>query len=99
MGTTFESLRYVNYRYWFIASLIASTGVWLQRVGQDWYVLTVLTDHDASQVGLVTALQFLPIILFSASAGVLADRIPGADCSSALRWGLASCPSSSASSC
>ena len=70
-------MRYVNYRYWFVASLIASTGAWLQRVAQDWYVLTVLTDHDSGQVGIVTALQFLPIILFSASAGVLADRIPG----------------------
>ena len=77
MSATFASMRYVNYRYWFVASLIASTGVWLQRVAQDWYVLTVLTDHDASQVGLVTALQFLPIILFSAWAGVIADRIPG----------------------
>ena len=74
MSATFASMRYVNYRYWFVASLIASTGVWLQRVAQDWYVLTVLTDHDASQVGVVTALQFLPIILFSAWAGVLADR-------------------------
>ena len=47
MSATFASMRYVNYRYWFVASLIASTGVWLQRVAQDWYVLTVLTDHDA----------------------------------------------------
>ena len=70
-------MRYVNYRYWFVASLIASTGAWLQRVAQDWYVLTVLTDHDSGQVGIVTALQFLPIILFSALAGVLADRISG----------------------
>lgn len=77
MSATFASMRYVNYRYWFVASLIASTGAWLQRVAQDWYVLTVLTDHDSGQVGIVTALQFLPIILFSASAGVLADRIPG----------------------
>lgn len=77
MSATFASMRYVNYRYWFVASLIASTGAWLQRVAQDWYVLTVLTDHDSGQVGIVTALQFLPIILFSASAGVLADRISG----------------------
>ena len=56
MSATFASMRYVNYRYWFVASLIASTGVWLQRVAQDWYVLTILTDHDASQVGVVTAL-------------------------------------------
>ena len=57
VSATFASMRYVNYRYWFVASLIASTGAWLQRVAQDWYVLTVLTDHDASQVGVVTALQ------------------------------------------
>ena len=96
MSATFASMRYVNYRYWFVASLIASTGVWLQRVAQDWYVLTVLTDHDASQVGLVTALQFLPIILFSAWAGVLASR--GAASCSVRRRGSASCPSLSASS-
>ena len=77
MSKTFASLRYVNYRYWFAATLVASTGTWLQRVAQDWYVLTVLTDHDSTQVGVVTALQFLPIILLSASAGVLADRVPG----------------------
>ena len=77
MSATFASMRFVNYRYWFVASLIASTGAWLQRVAQDWYVLTVLTDHDSGQVGIVTALQFLPIILFSALAGVLADRISG----------------------
>lgn len=83
MSATFASMRYVNYRYWFVASLIASTGVWLQRVAQDWYVLTVLTDHDASQVGLVTALQFLPIILFSAWAGSSRTASRGADSCSA----------------
>ena len=77
MSTTFASLRHANYRYWFAATLVASTGAWLQRVAQDWYVLTVLTDHDSAQVGVVIALQFLPIILFSASAGVLADRVSG----------------------
>ena len=90
MSATFASMRYVNYRYWFVASLIASTGAWLQRVAQDWYVLTVLTDHDASQVGLVTALQFLPIISRTASRG--------AACCSVRRSASASCPSSSASS-
>ena len=85
MSATFASLRYVNYRYWFAATLIASTGTWLQRVAQDWYVLTVLTDHDSSQVGIVTALQFLPIILFSAWAGVLADVSRGGVSCSARR--------------
>ena len=70
MSATFASMRYVNYRYWFVASLIASTGAWLQRVAQDWYVLTVLTDHDSGQVGIVTALQFLPIILQCTQTGV-----------------------------
>ena len=98
MSATFASMRYVNYRYWFVASLIASTGAWLQRVAQDWYVLTVLTDHDASQVGVVTALQFLPIILFSAWV-CSRTASPGGASSSARRRGWASSPSSSVSSC
>lgn len=41
----------------------------------DWLVLTELTEHSGTQVGIVTALQFLPVLLFTAWAGVLADRL------------------------
>lgn len=46
----------------------------MQRVAQDWLVLTVLTAHSGTAVGITTALQFLPQMLFSIHSGVLADR-------------------------
>ena len=75
MSRTFHSLRYTTFRYWFIGNIIASTGTWMQRVAQDWLVLTVLTDNEGFQVGVVTALQFIPLLVLSPWAGVLADRL------------------------
>lgn len=75
MSRTFHSLRYPNFRLWFAGNVIASTGSWMQRVAQDWVVLTVLTNHDGFQLGVVTALQFLPLLLLSPWAGVVADRV------------------------
>ena len=76
MSPTFASLRYPNYRLWFAGALLSNTGTWMQRVAQDWLVLTRLTDESGVAVGVVTALQFLPTLLLSAWAGVLADRLP-----------------------
>ena len=75
MTQTFASLKYYNYRIWFGAALVANIGTWMQRVAQDWLVLTVLTDHSGVAVGVVTALQFLPALALSAWAGLLADRV------------------------
>ncbi len=47
----------------------------MQRVAQDWLVLTVLTDGAGTQVGIVTALQFVPLLVLSPWAGALADRV------------------------
>ena len=47
----------------------------MQRVAQDWLVLTVLTQNSSFQIGVVTALQFLPILLLSPYAGVVVDRL------------------------
>src|SRR5699024_732186 len=47
----------------------------MQRIGQDWLVLADLSNESGSAVGLVTALQFIPTLLLSAFAGVLADRV------------------------
>ena len=44
------------------------------RVGQDWLVLTQLTDHSASALGLVTGLQFLPMLLLAPWSGMIVDR-------------------------
>lgn len=75
MSRTFQSLQYHNFRLWIIGNVIASTGIWMQRVAQDWLVLTVLTKNDGFQVGVVTALQFLPLLVLSPWAGALADRM------------------------
>lgn len=75
MSTTFASLRYVNYRLWFAGALVANIGTWMQRVAQDWLVLTDLSDDSGFAVGITTALQFAPTLLLSAWAGVLADRV------------------------
>lgn len=75
MSPTFASLRYVNYRLWFVGALVANVGTWMQRIAQDWLVLTVLTDDSGVAIGITTALQFAPMLLLSPWAGVLADRL------------------------
>lgn len=74
MSRTFASLGIVNYRLWFIGALVSNVGTWMQRVAQDWLVLTELTEDSGVAVGVVTALQFLPFLLLSPWAGLLADR-------------------------
>ena len=76
MSTTFASLRYPAYRLWFAGALVANIGTWMQRVAQDWVVLTELSDNSGIAVGIVTALQFLPALVLSPYAGLLADRLP-----------------------
>ncbi|AEG45289.1 MFS transporter [Isoptericola variabilis] len=76
MSATFSSLRYRNYRIWFAAALVANIGTWMQRIAQDWIVLTELTDNSGVAVGVTTALQFLPFLVLSPWAGLLADRLP-----------------------
>lgn len=72
---TFRSFRVPNYRRWWLGSILSNTGTWMQRTAQAWLVFDVLTDHDATAMGLVTALQFLPQMLLSPWAGVVADRM------------------------
>ena len=71
---TFASLSIRNYRYFFIGALISNLGTWIQRIGQDWLVLTKLTDNSSTALGIVTALQFLAIPLLSPYAGAIIDR-------------------------
>ena len=76
VSQTFASLKFFNYRLWFSAALISNLGAWIQRIGQDWLVLKELTHNSGLAAGIVTALQFLPVLALSAWAGVLADRLP-----------------------
>jgi MFS family permease len=72
---TFRSLRSVNFRLWMAGGLISNIGTWMQRVAQDWLVLTQLTHHDASALGIVMGLQFAPQLLFLPWTGSAADRL------------------------
>jgi MFS family permease len=70
----FRSLRNGNYRLWATGAFVSNIGTWVQRTAQDWLVLTILTHHSASAVGIVMALQFGPQMLLLPWTGVAADR-------------------------
>ena len=72
---TFRSLRSFNFRLWTAGGLASNVGTWMQRVAQDWLVLTQLTDRDASALGIVMGLQFAPQLLFLPWTGSAADRL------------------------
>ncbi len=72
-NSMFSSLRIRNYRLFFLGQVVSNIGTWMQRIAQDWLVLS-LTGSSAA-VGITTALQFLPMLLFGLYGGVLVDRL------------------------
>ena len=70
---TFRSLANPNYRLWAGGALVSNIGTWMQRVAQDWIVLTELTRHSATAVGVVMALQFGPPLALLPLTGLAAD--------------------------
>lgn len=74
MSPTFRALSHRNYRIYAAGAVVSNVGTWMGRVGQDWLVLTQLTDHSASALGVVTGLQFLPFLLLAPWAGTIVDR-------------------------
>lgn len=70
----FLALRHRNFRLFWFGQLISQVGTWMQTIGQAWLVLEI--THSAWLLGIVGALQFLPVMLFSLFGGVLADRLP-----------------------
>ena len=72
LSRTFESLRVPNYKLFFGGQMISWTGTWVQWVAQGWLVLRI--TGSGFGLGLVTAFQWLPVLLFGAWAGVIADR-------------------------
>jgi len=67
-----RSFRHRNYQILFPANAVSNIGSWAQRIAQDWLVLEL--THSGTYLGLVTALQFAPVLLFSLHGGALADR-------------------------
>jgi MFS family permease len=73
-GSTFRSLQAFNYRVWAAGAIVSNVGTWMQRTAQDWIVLTRLTHHNATAVGVVMALQFGPQVLLLPLTGYAADH-------------------------
>ena len=71
-GATFSSLRVRNYRLYYIGQVISTSGTFMQSIAQDWLVLKL--SNSGVALGAVTALQYLPILLFGSYGGLLADR-------------------------
>jgi MFS family permease len=72
--STFSSLATHNFRLFIATQVFSYTGGWVQRIAQDWLVLSL--TGSATAVGITVALQFLPSLLFSPYGGVIADRYP-----------------------
>ena len=76
MEGTFRSLHVRNYRIYFTSQLVSVSGTWMQTVAQAFLVLHLAPPGRAGvYLGLVTALQFLPMLLFGTWGGLLADRV------------------------
>jgi MFS family permease len=71
---TFLSLTVRNYRIFAATSLVALTALWMQRIAQDWLVLQL--SGSVVTVGITTALQFAPMLVFGMVGGVIVDRYP-----------------------
>jgi MFS family permease len=89
-GSMFSSLRERNYQFYVSGQIISLIGVWMMRVAQDWLVLR-LSGSSPMALGIAAALQFLPVLLLSLWAGVLADRLDKRRLLFVLEAGLGSC--------
>ena len=70
--STFSSLHTRNFRLFASGQVVSNTGTWMQRIAHDWLVLSL--TGSATDVGITTALQFVPTLLFGLMGGLLADR-------------------------
>ncbi|MEV6944000.1 MFS transporter [Streptomyces sp. NPDC051172] len=73
-SSMFSSLKVRNYRLFFMGQVVSNIGTWMQRIAQDWLVLSL--TGSATAVGVTTALQFLPMLFLGLYGGVLVDRLP-----------------------
>ena len=70
---TFAALAVPNYRRYISGQSISLIGTWMQMTAQAWLVLTL--THSSTTLGLIIALQTLPVLLLTPYGGVIADRI------------------------
>ena len=69
---SFSSLRVPNFRLFTISNILAMSGTWMQRIAQDWLVLTL--SHSVTAVGITVAMQFTPMLVFGLYGGLIVDR-------------------------
>jgi len=69
---TFHSLRTRNFRLYFIGQVVSGAGGWMQLFAQSWLVFRL--THDATPIGITLGLQFAPMLVMGAWAGVIVDR-------------------------
>ncbi len=74
LGRAFIALRHRNFRLFWYSQMVSLVGTWMQSTAQSWLVLEL--THSALWLGIVGALQFLPIMFFAMFGGVIADRAP-----------------------
>lgn len=72
IGRIFPALKHENYRYYFQGQLVSLSGSWMQTVAQGWLVYQL--TQSPFMVGLVAALQHMPILFFGVFGGVIVDR-------------------------
>jgi MFS family permease len=70
----FRALRHRNFRLFWFGQLISLVGTWMQNIAQAWLVLTL--TGSPFMLGLVTAAQFAPIMVFGLFGGIVADSLP-----------------------
>ncbi|MGD9998732.1 MAG: MFS transporter [Ilumatobacteraceae bacterium] len=69
----FAAFQHANFRRYFAGQVISSVGSWLQALAVTWLVIDLTGRSD--RLGIAVALQFLPLLVLGAPAGVLADRV------------------------
>ncbi|HTE85829.1 MAG TPA: MFS transporter, partial [Dehalococcoidia bacterium] len=69
-----RAFQHYNYRLYFSGQLVSQAGTWMQNIGQGWLVLKL--TGSAFDLGVVTALQGIPMLFFALIGGVIADRVP-----------------------
>ena len=69
---TFTSFEIRNYRLYYFGQIISTSGTFMQSIAQAWLVLKL--TNSAVALGVVSALQYIPILLFGTVGGVAADR-------------------------
>ena len=70
---TFAALSVPNYRRYYAGQSVSLIGTWMQMTAQAWLVLTL--THSSTALGVIVALQTLPVLLLGPYGGVIADRV------------------------